>query len=1080
MASIHDSISEQFYRWEKRGRGWQIWPHSVSPEPPFSPFQGYRFPDGEVIDDGCKPTFLSSLVQRLSRSLATTPPTTTEQEPEEPEEEPDILSRSDLVELQVSLPAKFSAKPQDFTDLLMQLAFCREPVAFEILGTAESISVQFTAHPADAVIFQRQLKAYFPEVIVTETEGTLKRTWESLEDGESLVIEFGLAREYIYPLACPNADPWIALIATLTELAPSECGLFQVMFQSVEHPWADNIMRAVADPIGKPIFCNAPELVKMTQEKISSPLFATVVRIATRSEDFDRAAKVARDMASALRLFSRLNGNEFIPLRNDEYPLEAHVEDVVKRQCRRNGMILNTDELTGLVHLPSATVRSSKLRQEWVKSMAAPKANTQAQTGLLLGQNVHAGQTRDVRLSPDERCRHLHMIGASGTGKSTLLFNLIRQDILNGEGLAVLDPHGDLVDRILGIIPPERVNDVVLIDPADETHSVGFNILSAHTDLEKTLLASDLISVFQRLSTSWGDQMAIVLQNAILAFLESSEGGTLSDLRRFLVEPNFREKFLATVNDPDIVYYWRKDFAQLTGNKSIGPVLTRLQTFLSPKPIRYMVSQRENRLDFASFMDKGKIFLAKLSQGQIGKENAFLLGSLFVAKFQETAMSRQAQDLAARRPFYLYIDEFQNFITPSMAEILSSARKYRLGLILAHQELRQLERDREVASAVLSNSYTRIVFRVGDADAKALENGFSSFEARDLQNLKTGQAIARIEKADGDFNLSIPISEDVEPDQARTTRHAVIAASRAKYATARGEVEAALLAKLTPVEVKPEPAKAKPIIPPPTPKESEPEVVEVEKPTDSKKKVLPPDPAPPQPVQDSDKKPAKAEKSKRPEKEILPPVLPPEPKPVPPPVAPVAIPVEEAPAAPIREAAPPRDLGRGGAQHQAVVYRVKEEAEALGFRSTIEKQVLDGKGSVDLHLERGDQTFACEISVTTTIDHEVGNVTKCLKAGFAEVVVICLDDDRLEKLKTAISRSLGLESSAQVQYFQPDQFIAHLKALPPPPPAAPEAPKIRRGYKVKRTVSKLGPEEQQQREEEAIRSVAEALKKKNK
>src|SRR5665213_3050892 len=283
--------------------------------------------------------------------------------------------------------------------------------------------------------------------------------------------------------------------------------------------------------------------------------------------------------------------------------------------------------------------------------------------------------------------------------------------------------------------------------------------------------------------------MNSVLQNAILAFLESERRGTIADLRRFLIEPSFRNEFLKSVRDLEVVYYWQKSFPHLSGNKSIGSILTRLDTFLAQKPIRHMVSQPENRLDFAQIMDSGKIFLAKLPEGLLGKENSYLLGSLLVSKFQQLAMSRQAQQIAARRDFWIYIDEFHNFITPSMAQILAGALKYRIGLTLAHQELHQLERNRDVASAVLSNPYTRIVFRVGDGDAKRLSDGFAFFEARDLQNLETGQAIARIEKADNDFNLTIPFPETVDPAKAETTRQAMIAASRAKYATPRADVE---------------------------------------------------------------------------------------------------------------------------------------------------------------------------------------------------------------------------------------------------------------------------------------------------
>jgi hypothetical protein len=432
-----------------------------------------------------------------------------------------------------------------------------------------------------------------------------------------------------------------------------------------------------------------------------------------RSDQYERTLNIARNLAASLRVFINPEGNALIPLANDDYPLEAHIEDVLCRQSRRSGMILNCDELIGFVHLPSSAVRSLELVRQTAKSKAAPKQVTDNR-GIYLGENIHLGERVPICLSPDQRVRHVHIIGASGTGKSTLLFNLIRQDIENGEGVGVLDPHGDLIDRILGIIPTKRLQDVVLIDPTDLEFPVGFNILSAHSELEKNLLASDLVSVFQRLSTSWGEQMGSVLRNAILAFLESSRGGTLSDLRKFLLEPAFRKSFLESVGDPDIVYYWEKGFAQLSGNKSIGPVLTRLDTFLSPKPIRYMVAQKTNRIDFAQIMDSGKIFLAKLSQGQMGRENSFLLGSLFVAKIQQLIMGRQSQSALTRRPFYFYVDEFHNFITASMAEILSGARKYQLGLTLAHQELKQLERDREVASAVLSNPYTRIVFRVGD------------------------------------------------------------------------------------------------------------------------------------------------------------------------------------------------------------------------------------------------------------------------------------------------------------------------------------------------------------------------------
>jgi len=454
----------------------------------------------------------------------------------------------------------------------------------------------------------------------------------------------------------------------------------------------------------------------------------------------------------------------------------------------------------------------------------------------------------------------------------------------------------------------------------------------------------------------------------------------------------------------------------LAGNKSIGSILTRLDTFLAKKPIRYMVSQPENRLDFAHIMDSSKIFLAKLPEGLLGRENSYLLGAVLLSKFQQITMSRQAQQVAARRDFWVYIDEFANFIAPSMAEILSGARKYRIGLTLAHHELHQLQRSPEVASAVMSHPFTRIVFRVGDDDAKKLAEGFSYFESKDLRNLETGQAVCRVERSDFDFNLSVPLPGESDKDAAAARRQEVITCSRKKYGTARADVEA-------------KQAKSRETVP----------------------AVEPPIPPPAKPVAEL---PAIIE--------ITPPV-----------VAEIPKSKEQRP---VIKREPPRDLGRGGEQHKAIQQRIKQAAEELGFRSVIEKPVLDGQGSADLWLERTGETIACEISISTTIDHEVGNVAKCLKAGVPKVAVICLDEERLRKIGNAVSGSLGAELAARVEYFQPDQFIAQLKALPLTVPKAAKTTEVRRGYRIKRQTVTISPQEQKAREEEAIRLIAESMR----
>jgi excisionase family DNA binding protein len=396
--------------------------------------------------------------------------------------------------------------------------------------------------------------------------------------------------------------------------------------------------------------------------------------------------------------------------------------------------------------------------------------------------------------------------------------------------------------------------------------------------------------------------------------------------------------------------------------KPQGPILTRLDTFLRPKLIRYMVAQKENRFDLAGIMNEGKIFLAKLAQGAIGEENAYLLGTLLVSKFQQLAMSRQQTAAALRRNFYLYIDEFHNFVTPSMASILSGARKYRLGLVLAHQELQQLtSRDADVASAVIANPYTRICFRLGDFDAKKLADGFSFFGAKDLQNLQVGEAICRVERAEFDFNLKTRPLPVIDTETARKRRERLVALSREHYARPREAVEAALI----PADV----------------------------------------PSPP-----SKPRVAVAEKHKKAGS------------------SPTVMRTETGELAPMPEAT--QIPGRGGPQHKYLQDLIKRWAEGRGYTVTLEKQVLDGLGIVDLVLEkRGCVPVACEICVTTSPDHELQNAEKCLAAGFEKVFLVAPDKEVLQRVRSRAASVLPPNQMKKVQFVLPEQVFGSVSAL---------------------------------------------------
>src|ERR1035441_9413432 len=387
MPSVHEQLTEQFRQWELRGRGWQVFPEPVYPEPPFVPFHGHYLSDTPVVDDGHRPTFLSSFVRKLSQKISTeqpAPPVIPEPE-EEPEPQPFL--RENLVELETSLPAKLDIGKEAFEQFFRSLALCREPIAFELRGTAGRVSVQFAAGEEDAPQVRRQLQAYFPEAVFRPSETPLEKVWNDCEGDDALVVEFGLAREFMFTLASGKLDPFIGIVGALSELQPGDLGLFQVLFQPVQDQWAENILRSVTHDDGKPFFVNQPELASAVEKKVSRPIFAAVVRIATKADAFERALGIARDLASSLRVFADPQGNELIPLENDQYPFEEHVEDLLRRSTRRTGMLLNSDELVGFVHLPSSAVRSLVLARDTGKTKAAPALARNA-AGLLLGNNV--------------------------------------------------------------------------------------------------------------------------------------------------------------------------------------------------------------------------------------------------------------------------------------------------------------------------------------------------------------------------------------------------------------------------------------------------------------------------------------------------------------------------------------------------------------------------------------------------------------------------------------------------------------------------------------------------------------------
>jgi len=782
--SAAEDLTVQFYDWEMRGRGWLVWDSTVDLEPPFQPFRFHSSRRHDVvIDDGRKPTFLSTLADNLKEAFGNKSAKDLLPEPEV-DVAPSVFSdESEIIEFAVTFPSESEVSHEYAEHFLLSLSSCSSPVSYEILGTQEKIMVQFACRERDVPYVKQQIRSFFPDAIIQEGESFA----DTLGAGHMVIADCGLSEEFMRPLRTYknfNPDALTTIFGALENLEVDEVGLVQVLFKAAESPWASSILRSVKNNDGSSFFIDAPEMVDLAEQKIGRPLFSVIFRLVGQSPSSERSWDIVRDLHNGLHPFTDPLSNELIPLTNDDYDDALHLFDVKNRTSHRSGMLLNSDELLGLVHLPSSSIHSSKLKRDSGRTQAVPVI---ARGGdFVLGENFNRDLTTEVSLSIEQRIRHIHVIGKTGTGKSTLLLNMIKQDIEAGRGVAVLDPHGDLVERIEELVPDRRLDDVILFDPSDTEYPVGFNILEAHSDIEQTVLSSDLVEIFRRFSTSWGDQMTTVLSNAIEAVLGNKEGGTLIELKRFLLENDFRRSILRAGADPAVVYFWEKEYPLLRGGSQIS-IITRLDAILRSKIVRNIVAQREG-LDFRKIIESGKIFLAKLPQGIIGEENSHLLGSLICSKLHQAVMGRQSVNTSERTPFFLYIDEFQNFATPSMVSMLSGSRKYAFGLVLAHQDLHQIG-DAALANSVITNPSTRICFALGDNDAQKLTSGFTHFDATDLMNLGTGESIVRVERSDYDFNLKTYEVPLVPAETASMRREKIMSLTRERYGHVLPHVE---------------------------------------------------------------------------------------------------------------------------------------------------------------------------------------------------------------------------------------------------------------------------------------------------
>ena len=513
-----------------------------------------------------------------------------------------------------------------------------------------------------------------------------------------------------------------------------------------------NMPTPQSDPSEKQVALTPEEqdLVKAIDGKANKAAFSANIRLVATAETHERAAEILSHMENAFGQFENPEVNLFRVLRRVKEK-QAVFEYIFRTFDEEDASVLGVEEVSSIFHFPISTTETPKIK--WLKAGAAPPPINIPSEGLLMGYNDYRGTKTEIRITDNDRRRHLYTIGQTGAGKSNFLQEMAKKDAISGKGFCFIDPHGDAIEDILTAIPKERAEDVIIFDPADVERPIGINMLEfdpAHPE-QKTFIINEMIGIFDQLydlKATGGPMFEQYMRNAMLLIMEHPESGsTLMEISKVLSDEDFRRFKLDHCTNPIVRDFWLKEAEKAGGEAALAnmvPYITsKLTAFISNDIMRPIIAQQKSALNFREIMDSGKILLINLSKGKIGEINARLLGMVIVGRLLMSALSRVDMAESERKDFYLYLDEFQNVTTNSVAQILSEARKYRLCLILAHQFIAQLKED--ISKAVFGNVGSMVAFRVGPEDGEFLEKQFSPiFSANDLMNVDNYNCFARI------------------------------------------------------------------------------------------------------------------------------------------------------------------------------------------------------------------------------------------------------------------------------------------------------------------------------------------------
>ena len=689
----------------------------------------------------------------------------------------------DSVLLQIAVPRnneiKIDAMEQVFSGLTTikksgwKQKFDIQPtISFEIVAKQEDIRFYIWTPKKLKDLIERQVHGAYPDAQVEEVDEYNLFT----ENGQVAYKSYQLGKSNFYPIKTFKdlaTDPLSGITSAMGKMGPGEAAALQVVISPTDIEWQKEGSKFISDTKKnesdpeKAKFSVSAKTLESIESKISKPGFEVSIRVVVVAQSEDIAKSHMANISGALAQFSSdtnsLKGRKIHRKGAfmDEFLYRYHP---MFNLMGNHPSVLNVEELSTIFHFPNRQVTTPHIN--WLNSKTAPAPAQIPSEGLSLGVSSYRGIKRQVFIGNEDRMRHVYIIGKTGTGKSELLKDMIVQDIRAGKGLCFMDPHGDALQDIMKLIPPERAEDVIYFNPSDTARPMGLNLLEATTEDQKHFVSTAVINMMYKLFDPYktgivGPRFEHAVRNAMLTAM-SDTGSTFIEVMRILTDARFVQELLPKVQDPIIRRYWTDQIAQTSDfhkSEVLDYITSKFGRFVTNKLIRNIIGQSQSSFNFRSIMDEGKILLINLAKGELGEENSNFLGLILVPRILMAAMSRADTPVENRRDFYLYVDEFQNFATPDFAVILSEARKYRLGLCVANQFIGQVEE--EVKNAIFGNVGTMISFRVGVTDANYLQHEFTpTFGEDDLLNVEKFHAYIK----------TIVKNEPVQPFSLDTTK----------------------------------------------------------------------------------------------------------------------------------------------------------------------------------------------------------------------------------------------------------------------------------------------------------------------